>query len=227
MSSFLFAEKVGHKGLVVGIDEDDAIIELAEQRRTTHYLRDRIKFKKMKAINCSITSKFDFIIMFNSLSYISNPIQLLTKIPRYLNHQGSLFVKDSDIGSDFFWPVDIDLYYRLMSTIQKATQIRLDGYDPFFARKIPRLLGKANYKILNIFSQSFSFCYPVDPQERMYISTNAMMIGKQAVAAGDIKGAGQWGKQFEEDQSSCIFNKQEFFYSMTEFLFHAQVPTNS
>ena len=87
-------------------------------------------------------------------------------------------MKDSDLGSDFFWPIDRDLYYRLMTALRETGERNnRDYYDPFFARKIPGLLIESGFEEIQASTQSFSFVHPVDRQQRMYIAENARMIG--------------------------------------------------
>ena len=225
--TLLFAERVGHKGTVVGVDQDYSTIELAEQRRSTHYLSSNITFKCSDTLKLDLLEKFDLIVLFNVLSYIEDPLDLLISLRNFLNENGTILIKDSDIGSDFYWPVDVDLYHRLMINISKYQTMKIENYDPLFARKVPGIIKQCGFSNIQITSQSFSFCFPVDSQERKYISANGRMISDFALCVGDIEGAKQWASQFSDSDSQCIFDNPEFLYTMTEFIFHACAPANS
>lgn len=225
--SFLLAERVGHKGMIVGIDPDNDIIKIAEDKRKNHYLNKNIIFKCNNMWNFHTDIKFDLIILFNSLSYISNPLQFIQHLPQYLERDGAVLIKDTDIGSDFFWPINIELYHKLMMNINHLDIKRIDDYDPFFARKIPQLLHKTCFSNFETFLQSFSFCYPVDAQEREYIANNAFMISNLASKNTNSQEIEEWKQQFDDKSKHCIFNKTDFIYTMSEFLFYARTPSNS
>ncbi len=226
--TFLIAELLGHAGTIMGIDLDPEAIALAARRRNSHYLKDCIRFECIDFTKFSPNEKFDIVILFNTLSYFPNPGAYLRNIWNLVRPNGSLIVKDSDLGSDFYWPVDVNLYHRLMSRIAALDGIcGDDNYDPFFARKLPGLLRKNGFSNIDLRSQSFSFTYPVDERQRRYIAANGKMISKAALKAGDIAGAEQWANQFENSQPGPIFDNPDFLYSMTEFIFQARVPDSS
>lgn len=224
--SMLFAERVGHRGGVVGIDIDPDAIKLAEQRKKSHYLGREVQFLCSDISSIDASLKFDVIVVFNSMSYMRDPEEFLGGLPSRLEKNGSILIKDSDIGSDFLWPVDIDLYNSLISSIYNAKDLNSKKYDAFFARKIPALLHRSRFKDIKVTSQSYSFCHPVDSKERNYISTNGKIIADFAAEAGAVESAKEWVNQFKDGDSS-IFNKKEFLYTMTEFLFHARAPESS
>jgi len=226
--TLLIAEMLGHSGTIIGVDVDKDAIELAERRRLSHYLGDRISFKCSDVTKYSPDEKFDYVILFNALSYLPNPSSFLKQILSLIHEGGTLIIKDSDLGSDFFWPVDMDLYYRLMLRITKFDETHgKNNYDPFFARKVPGILKEVGFSDIDVTSQSFSFSYPVDEKQRKYIAENGKMISESASLAGDKEGAKKWACQFEGQPSSAIFDDPKFLYSMTEFIFQARFPVNS
>ena len=226
--TFLMSDIIGNDGNILGIDLDDQALQLAEQRRTLHHHADTICFNKKDAMNIKSRQKFDVITLFNTLCYLPEPEVLLAKLTRLLTPGGRLIVKDSDLGSDFFWPVDVELYHRLMGQITNRGSIQNDVfYDPFFARRLPGLIKSSGYRDIESISQSFSFTYPFDEKQMTYISANANMIADHAAAIGDHEGAKKWRRQFEVTHPNCIFNDERFLYSMTEFVFHARTPSNS
>ena len=104
--SFLIAEQVGHLGKVVGIELDNNALEIAESRRQVHFLNDMIEFRQQDVEDIEINEIFDVITIFNTLSYLVKPLSTLKKIAKLLSSEGTILIKDSDIGSDFFWPID-------------------------------------------------------------------------------------------------------------------------
>ncbi len=225
--SLLLAEKIGHKGIVVGVDQDNESIKLAKKKLLNHYLQDNIIFKCENIQNFTTDMKFDLIVLFNSLSYISKPLEFINSLSKHLNKNGAILIKDTDLGSDFFWPINIELYHKLMLEINKLNTKKINNYDPFFARKIPNLLYKSHFSRFETFLQSFSFSYPVDLLEREYIANNADMIHKLASNNDNSIETEEWKKQFDNNSEACIFDKHDFLYTMTDFLFYARMPSNS
>lgn len=225
--SILLAERVGHKGLVVGVDQDHESIAIAQKRIATHYLRNNIRFVCANALELKSSIEFDLVIAFNTLSYIPEPRRVLDVIPLYLSTNGTVLFKDSDIGSDFFWPIDLGVYNQIMQSVNRTSGFSSSGYDMVFARKLPGLLTECNYSIIQVISQSHSFIYPVDQYERRYIAANGRLVSDIALQSGDKEIAKMWISQFEDHNKSCIFNNPEFLYSMTEFLFHARPLASS
>ncbi len=224
--SFLLAEKVGHKGIIVGVDQDNESIKLAKEKLSNHYLKDSISFKCEHIEKFNTDIKFDLIVLFNSLSYLSNPLKFINTLPKYLKKNGAILIKDTDLGSDFFWPIDIDLYHKLMIEINQSNQKKIGSYDPFFARKIPLLLSKSYFSKFETILQSFSFTYPLDKIEREYITNNANILYNLALQNKNTSEINKWAKQFDHNSNSCIFDKPDFLYTMTDFLFYARMPSN-
>ena len=221
-------EKLGHTSLVHGIDLDVKAVEAAEKRRATHFLKDCVRFKCTDIFDHEPDEPYDAIILFNSLSYFPKPEAVLGHLVNFVSPNGVVYVKDSDLGSDFFWPVDMELYHQLMSKISNASSNGHNGsYDPFFARKIPALLRHAGFSDIGLTSQSFSFSFPVDDKQRTYIAENGKMIADYALRTGDVEGANSWSLQFDSNSPNSVFEDPNFLYSMTEFIFQARMPANS
>lgn len=225
--TFMLAEKTGHAGNVVGVDRDRQTIAVAENRRKSHYLRDSIHFNHSEILQFKSDEKFDSIILFNSISYIRDIGGLFAAIQNLLSPGGSLYIKDSDLGTDFFWPVDVNLYHDAMCEIEKYAIDAVDGYDPFCARKLPKYIRENGYTIISTISQSHTFVSPIDAKQKVYVRENALMISDFLNRIGRIDLSEAWRNQFSEENADNIFTKFEFLYSMTEFVFQAKLPSNS
>ena len=223
--TFLFADRVGHRGSVEAIDLDAAALEIADSKRQSHHHRTSVSFEQLSIFDLNEVNKYDAITAFNSLCYVDRPEVALKAARRALKPGGRLIVKDSDLGSDFFWPVDRGLYYSLMTAIQeRGSSANNDYYDPFFARQLPRLLTDCGFEHLDALAQSFSFVHPVDQHQRTYIAENGRMISDRGASVGERQLATQWAGLFDDKSDDCIFDAPEFLYTMTEFVFQARTP---
>lgn len=225
--TFLIADRVGHRGSVDAIDLDEAALEAAELKRHSHHHRARVKFDQFSVFDLREEHKYDAITAFNSLCYIDRPEVALSAVRRALKSGGRFIAKDSDLGSDFFWPVDRGLYFSLMTAIQeRGSSANDDYYDPFFARQLPKLLTECGFVHLDTLAQSCSFVHPVDQHQRTYIAENGRMISDRAEAIGERQLAAQWSTLFDDMSENCIFDSPEFFYTMAEFVFQARTPSS-
>lgn len=225
--TFMLAEKTGHTGNVVGVDRNRETIAIAESKRKLHYLRDSITFNESEILQFKTSEKFDSVILFNAISYIRDIGGLFSVIRNLLSPGGSLYIKDSDLGTDFFWPVDVNLYHNAMCEIEKYAIDVVDGYDPFCARKLPKYIIENGYTITSTISQSHTFVGPTDAKEQLYIRENALMISEFLKKIGHAELSEAWEVQFSKESIDNIFTKHEFLYSMTEFIFQAKLPSNS
>jgi SAM-dependent methyltransferase len=158
--------------------------------------------------------------MFNVLAYSDNPGGALEHAIRALRPGGRLFVKDTDLQSDFFHPVPLDLYHCVVkAAIESSERPRVGNYDPFFARRIPSLLRSLSHCRVIPRSYSFSVFFPVTPEERFFITANAEMLSTLAQLGGNTDLADAWMMLFKDTSKSNVFSSPEFIYSMNEYLF--------
>jgi SAM-dependent methyltransferase len=218
------AERVGLHGFVLGVDRDPENVETAEARRKSHPLKRVIRFQvgDITEFDTNI-DEYDTIFLFNILSFLSSAEVLIERLCSSMNPNCHLLIKDSDLQSDFFWPVPFDLYTRLMSAILTGSDRRLSGqYDPFFARELPRVLSAIPRLKVATLSQSFSLMGKMTPEERDYVRSNAAMIASIADQNGAPEAASEWLALFT-DGEHCVMDDPAFMYTTTEFVFQASL----
>jgi ubiquinone/menaquinone biosynthesis C-methylase UbiE len=221
----LAAERVGIRGNVIGIDADEENLIVAQQRRSVHVLKKAMIFKHSTIETFKTTPESaDAILLFNVLSYLPDPRGAIERLLPALKPGGRIFIKDTDLQSDFFWPDPLDLYGKVIASVTSGpTKVIADNYDPFFARKIPAILNSFNAFRVTTLSQSASFFCPLLPEEREYVRTNAEMLVQIASANGAADIASAWFNLFRDDHKNCVFDRDDFIYSMNEFVFQASL----
>jgi ubiquinone/menaquinone biosynthesis C-methylase UbiE len=218
--AILAAERVGLHGEVLGIDCDRDTLEHAEQRRVTHPLKEAIRFELADITTCELDlGIYDGIFLFNVLSYLRSAEDVVKRVCDSMKRTGRLYIKDSDLQSDFFWPVPYDLYSALVSAVTSSADRSIPGnYNPFYAREIPGMLSAiANIRVVTL-SQSYSLLGSMLPQEREYVRANATMLAAAADRNGASEAAAKWLDLFAEGKG-CILDNPAFIYTMTEFIF--------
>jgi len=221
--SLLLADRVGIHGKVVGVDANADSLALAEKRRSTHILGKVMSFSHARLEEVDLApASVDVILLFNVLSYFRQPERILEKLLSAIRPGGRLFIKDSDIMGDFFWPVPFDIYAKAMSFVAANTNALIENnYDPFFSRRIPALLKGLSGVRVTTLSQSFSFLHPLSPEEREYVLANAYMIRSLATANGGTDAAQAWYDLFEGANGQSVLDDPNFMFSMNDFIFQA------
>jgi ubiquinone/menaquinone biosynthesis C-methylase UbiE len=221
--TLLLADRVGIRGKVVGIDTNAESLALAEQRRSTHILGKVMSFTQARLEEVDLApASVDAVLLFNVLSYFRKPEGILQKVLSALRPGGRLFIKDSDLMADFFWPVPFDVYAKAMSFVAANPNALIEGnYDPFFSRRIPALLASFTGIRVTAFSQSFSFLHPLSPEEREYVLVNAFMIRSLAEENGGGDAARTWYGLFDGTTGQSVLDDPNFIFSMNDFIFQA------
>lgn len=221
--AMLAADRVGIHGRIIGMDADHEALSLAHARRNAHVLKRIISFEQARMETFEAEpSSVDAVFLFNILSYLRDPVASIERILPFLKPGAKIFIKDTDLQSDFFWPDPLDLYGRIMASVAQAPSKRVAGnYDPFFARRILGILNSFGLFRVTTLSQSASFFSPASPEEREYIRANARMLAQIASENGAAEIAGAWFDFFQDNHKDCIFNREDFIYSMNEFVFQA------
>jgi SAM-dependent methyltransferase len=218
--TILAAERVGLHGEVLGVDRDTESLERAERRRDTHPLKKIIRFERADIDKYQDSGGvYDKVFLFNILSYFRSANDFVRGICSSMPRSGLIFIKDTDLQSDFFWPVPYDLYSSLLSVVSAAPSKMISGiYNPFFAREVPGILNSINGIRTVTLSQSFSVFGPLVREEREYVRANARMLAAIADQNGGSEISAAWLALFE-DGEDCVLDLETFMYSMTEFVF--------
>jgi ubiquinone/menaquinone biosynthesis C-methylase UbiE len=219
--SSLAAARVGVHGQVLGIDSDPESIALAESRCDSSPLRRIINFQCSNLEDFPVASQsFDVVLLFNVLSYVDDPLGCLKHFLPALRRNGRIFIKDTDLQSDFFHPVPVELYCGIVKAALGGPARPIVGnFDPFFARRIAGMLSTLPDLHVVTRSHSFSVFRPVSNEERHFIGANAYMFSTLAEENGAIDLGHAWRKLFDVDSNSSIFESIDFMYSMNEFIF--------
>jgi ubiquinone/menaquinone biosynthesis C-methylase UbiE len=223
--TFIISDYIGHKGHISAIDIDVESITIANNRQKV-LAKKNITFKKSSLNNFlkSNRDQFDTILVFNTLSYLETPRQVILDSLKKLRPGGRIIIKDTDIASDTYWPICPEMAGKVKTLLLKATKdnITINHYDPLFARKLPSIFNSLNNISINTYPQSFTSIKPTNEDEMHYIQQNATLISKVIKHyTQDDDLLSSWSKMFvsSENKEFTIFDSEDFMYSMTEFVF--------
>jgi len=220
--SFLAAEMVGIHGTVTGVDSNVDVLNYARQKQVLHCLRNIINFVCADIEEWNPPQeKYDAVLLFNILSYMERPQLLIEKANSSLRKGGRLIVKDTDISSDFYYPVPPLLRSEIVRISHECDIIRLkNSYNPFFARTAQMLIQDCLCRPVGCLSHAVSFSSPLTAEEKLYIRANANMLATVAIESGAEKTGLDWCALFEEGNNDSVFLRSDFMYGMTEYIFY-------
>ena len=218
--ALLLADKVGLHGSVLGVDVDEDSIHLARDRSARHYLRSIVSFEAAEIETLPLAPEsFDVILLFNTLSLLAKPNRMLGRLLGALRPGGRIFIKDTDLQTNVFWPDPGGLLPRIIGRLESSSSHRIGGhYDPFFARRIPSLIEGLDARMI-AFTQSFSLFHPLLDEEVSYVNQNAEMLAIVMDEIGESQLAEVWRNWFDMSASPNIYDNADFMFTMTEFIF--------
>ena len=217
----LFAQKTGSAGKVTGIDVDPEAIRIAKNNACHAPYNAWLNYE-----TCTIeqflngSRNFDVITALNILSYVDDPVKLLNNLAPSIDDGGIIILKDTDIGSDFYWPIPENIASEMAALYhsERSANYKDENYDPFFARKLPDIINSSTLKKRDIHVQTYYSSYPVSDENRFYIKNNAKLVERWLSQQGKLAIASEWARIFEDGQRS-IFERRDFTYSMNEYFF--------
>jgi 2-polyprenyl-3-methyl-5-hydroxy-6-metoxy-1,4-benzoquinol methylase len=103
------------KAIVLGVDPDEASIDLARRNAEQHGVADRVRFEVKDATGAS--GPFDFAIVVEAIHDISRPVEVLDAIRRSLVPGGTLIVTDENVGEAFTGPAEMGERFCYASSV--------------------------------------------------------------------------------------------------------------
>ena len=136
------ARRAGPNGRVVGIDFDEAKLELARSEAREQGV-ENVEFRPANANEPLGEGEFDLVYCRFILSHLPDPAGCLRRIHSALKPGGSLVAEDVDFAGHFSYP-ESDVFQRCAELYIQAVQSR--GGDPLIGRRLPSLLMDAGFE---------------------------------------------------------------------------------
>lgn len=160
------ANEVSASGLVVGIENNEKLFDIARTRNS--------KYNHVQIINndaCHLVeiedNYFDFVYARFILQHLPDPIKLLTEAKRILKPDGKLIVMDSDDSLFHITPYNKEMVQFLTEVSKSQTKY---GGDRNIGHKIPCMLFDAGFSKINTSVYTFT-SKNMSPHEFLDITT--------------------------------------------------------
>ena len=135
------ARRVCPRGQVLGVDLDQAKLELARKEAAEQGL-ENVEFRTLDIRNAEAGADFDLVYARFLLTHLADPAGAIAAFGRALRPGGLLIVEDIDFKGNFAWPETAafrrycELYYAV---------VRPRGGDPDIGPRLPILLADGGF----------------------------------------------------------------------------------
>jgi SAM-dependent methyltransferase len=135
------ARRVGPHSVVIGVDLDEAKLDLARQEAAAQGICNA-EFRALDLCTQELDGDFDLIYARFLLTHLTDPARAIAAFCRALRPGGLLIVEDIDFGGGFAWPETAA--FRRYCELYNAV-VRRRGGDPNIGLRLPILLADAGF----------------------------------------------------------------------------------
>lgn len=122
-----FLQMVGSSGEVVGIDHDPALTAIARKNLQKSFF-DNWDIATADLFDSAIDfSRFNKIVLFNGLSYQKDLFSKITSLYKRLSVGSLLIIKDFDMATSIYNPIDKRLHGELIEAVKKEISVNPDN----------------------------------------------------------------------------------------------------
>jgi 2-polyprenyl-3-methyl-5-hydroxy-6-metoxy-1,4-benzoquinol methylase len=166
-----FLRMVGPCGKVVGLDHDQKLLSAASAKLQSGFFDNwELANIDIKEAN-KFVPNYNKIILFNCLSYFKNPKEIIKNIYKKMSPGSILFVKDFDMTTSSYNPINKIIHGDLIEGVKKATSASVQ--DNFINKFIGTNLHSIakNISPHNSHSELWSFLsqYPFSAYQKHFI----------------------------------------------------------
>ena len=218
----LFAEAIGPKGHILGIDISAKALVAAQERAAETDYRQQVQYKLASLEQLPLHhSKADLIFCANVCQYFSAPVATFAAIGPYLQQGGRLAVKDMDLATMHFSHIHPDLQARVFQARARWEQERVSwGYafeDSWSGSKLARHLYAAGYQDVQVKSYRIKRSFPLSENCRFYLQGMAQWLVSEGAPYLSHNDKTNWLQCFF-DKDFCVLDLEDFSYEETEYL---------
>jgi SAM-dependent methyltransferase len=182
--AFLAAELAGPDGAVVGVDQAEPLLEVAEQRRLEAGA-DNVAFEVGDARSFRVGGEFDAVIARLLLFHLADPVALLRHHLASLRSGGVMLAIDFDVGSARSEP-PVELVTTVFAWIERAFEGA--GASPRIGARLGPLLREAGLADVRTLGAQV-YLGPDDPQGSQMLAGVVRTLAAQMPAGADELGA--------------------------------------
>lgn len=213
-----FADLVGPRGLVTGVDHDPVSLDFAESYLSAFpYTNWNLCHSDVDTF-LSRVSDYNVVTIFNCIGYFNNPTKLLKNIAKNIQPGGKIIVKDFDMASIFLSPVDRKYFSNLIEHAEKNNRLNNPlKFDNFFGRNVPHLHKCFCFKSHSSCAWTQIMSSPFNKHEIKYIAENIQALVLQASNTCDSLTLDYFKNEFSNVENS-FFTKSNAMFLENEYV---------
>lgn len=200
------AKRTGFDGSIVGLDEDEELLEAARKLAADEGVAQRIDFRVGDAHRLDFADEsLDGVTAQTAISHMHDPPAVLSEVCRVLKPGCSLAIFDGDYESRAFSCSD----HQLARKVESAWRA-LSGHLPRLMRDMPRLLDKTGFDVVEV----IPFVEFQIGDEGSWLDT-AERFAPRMVEGGSLSSdeAEQWLRELKEDARRGTFFTASNYYA--------------
>lgn len=171
----------GPTGHVTGLDLDAESLDAAHKRlSSTPHVNWDLKHSRVKPNELDL-EKYDVVLLFNSIGYFDNPLQIVADLAIRMKTGATIVIKDFDLESFFFSPRDA-MHWSQLINAAKASEARDNpvSFRNFFGRYVHTMTRAYPFTSCSHSTWTQLMHHPFSGVQREYIWRNVECLLKQA-----------------------------------------------
>ena len=203
----LIAKGLQGQGKIIGVDDDEKLLNSARELAEKEGLSSLIEFKKASAYSLPFPDNFADIVACHTLLYVlGKPLKGLREMVRVVKPQGRVIAVEADYrGCVIHSPSDEKydaLAYRFNSALIKTFQ-EIYGADLCIGSKLPSLFMKAQLKQI----EAYGYLLPTSPPtwENKYSIEELVDYYRKS-----LPGLTSWSEEEKKAMEKYGISKEEF-----------------
>ena len=217
----MFAEKVGLKGKVVGVDFSPELIDYGCECLRASPLEDTADFALADFYAVPFAdASFDVVFFGNCCAYVTDVPALFQEHRRVTKPGGRVIAKEFDGGAVIFHPMDPHLLLKVLEGA--ARRLVEDPSEPYFdnfvGRKMHGNFKAAGFHDVSTTTYAIQKVATLNEETKRYVMENGEWYERLTAHYLSDKDARRWSAAFEPASPSCILEREDFYFCMVELV---------
>lgn len=218
--SVWLAERVGAQGQVVGVDVDQAYLEVARNHAEASHVAERISFQTGDIHGLPFADDtFDLVWCAHSLYSLPDPVAALREMGRVVRRGGAVAILENDTLHHMLlpWPVEFELAVRSAQHAALKAGDQPEGKF-YIGRHMCSTFELAGLEQCRITTHALSRRAPLSPAERMWLQLYLEDVRERAWPYLDPAARAACDLLLNPDSRLYLLDRPDFFMSHLEIV---------
>lgn len=209
-----FAERVGPRGMVIGLDGSSDLIEVAKMRNADLLQQGRVDFRVRDATFMEETG--DLVFCSNLYGYLGDPHKAVSHHFGAVRPGGSLVARHFDLSLSAFSGVPVELQLQVLAAVARAIPERPKQMNPFLGQALPAEFLKAGVHPFEVSSDVVHLLAPLSSPAEAYLQMKGAWFADVASESLDRNTVDTWMDYFDPAAPTYVLRSSGFYFSTLE-----------